>query len=359
MLDLSNARPIGILVGYLTACAALAAISITSIYRKAASSNALSRRSHSIVVFSALAALSLATTWYHMFRFFQWSYQQWASAHPESLDGMLHLGEWLRDTTLFKQAWVSTLEEPTRLCWSLQIFAHCANWSVMLASYDKKMKIPHLWVFMLLGQIVAISFALNLSLLAFLVFEDTDPTGKATREAEQQPPIAETHSGLRKSWLAILAVTTGCALSIPWQLDHPKFMYLLLAPHVLAFVPLLLNRLISGSERAVMDQQPPPDVRRNVRGIIVAAAIYNLPFNAGSGAQWRDVMRALYEHPAVSSVGWDVICCWISLSAWHLVCWADHFEEKQGIRPLQWEHIRNYYLNKVYDIRDYVVRRFM
>jgi len=137
MFDVSNARPIGILAGYLTACAALAAISITSIYRKAASSNAVSRRPKAIAVFSVLAAVSLATTWYHMFRFFQWSYQQWESTHLERLDGTVHLGEWLRDTTLFKQAWVSTLEEPPRAWWSLQIFAHCANWSVMLASYGK------------------------------------------------------------------------------------------------------------------------------------------------------------------------------------------------------------------------------
>ncbi|KAJ4017620.1 hypothetical protein NW766_003685 [Fusarium irregulare] len=339
MLDVSNARPIGILVGYLTACAALAAVSITSIYRKAASSDALSRRRHSIVVFSALAVLSLATTWYHMFRFFQWSYQQWAHAHPESLDGTIHLGEWLRDTTLFKQAWVSTLEEPYRAFWSLQIFAHCANWSVILASFDKKRRIPHLWVFMLLGQIVAISFASNLAYLAFLVFEDTDPIAKATTREKNQP-IAETHSNLRKSWLVVLVVTVGCAVAIPWNLEHPKFMYLLLAPHVLAFVPLLLNKLMSGSELAVMDQQPSPNARHNVRAIIIGAATYNLCYAKSGGGDWGNIMNALYEHPAVSSVGWDVICCWISISAWNLVCWADDFEERKGYRPFLWEDIR-------------------
>jgi hypothetical protein len=137
MLDVSNARPIAILAGYLTTCAVLAAISISSIYRKAASSKSTVRRRNAIIVFSALAALSLATTWYHMFRFFQWSYQQWESAQLEKLDGELHLGEWLRDTTLFKQAWVSTLEQPPRAWWSLQIFAFCANWSVMLAWQGK------------------------------------------------------------------------------------------------------------------------------------------------------------------------------------------------------------------------------
>ena len=192
---------------------------------------------------------------------------------------------------------------------------------------------------MLLGQIVAISFAANLSFLAFLVFEDTDPTRKATTMDKKQPLTAETHSTLRKSWLVVLVVTVGCALSIPWNLDHPKFMYLLLTPHVLAFVPLLLNKLMSGSERAVMDQQPSPEVRRSVRAIIVGVAVYNLSY-AESGDDWGDFMNALYEHPAVSSVGWDVICCWISISAWNLVCWADDFEKRKGYRPFLWEDIR-------------------
>jgi hypothetical protein len=206
----------------------------------------------------------------------------------------------------------------------------------LTVSIDKKRKIPHLWVFMLLGQIVAISFAANLSFLAFLVFEDTDPIGKADRNAAKKdkklPFSGETHSALRKSWLVVLVVTVSCALAIPWSLDHPKFMYLLLAPHVLAFVPLLLNKLISGSERAVMDQQPSPEARRSVRAIIVGAAIYNLSYSK-SGGDWGEVMNALWGHPAVSSVGWDVICCWISISAWHLVCLADDWEEKHGFPP--------------------------
>ncbi|KAL4731379.1 hypothetical protein ACLX1H_000345 [Fusarium chlamydosporum] len=193
-----------------------------------------------------------------MFCFFQWSYQQWESTHLEKLDSELHLGEWLRDTTLFKQAWVSTLEQPPRAWWSLQIFAFCAIWSVMLAWQDKKRRVPHLWIFMLLGQIVAISFAANLSFLAFLVFEDVDTSAKVDKKERTMPSSTKSHGWLRNAWLAVLAVTVGCALAIPSNLDHPKFMYLLLAPHVLAFAPLLLNKVIGGQKRTVMDEQPPP-----------------------------------------------------------------------------------------------------
>jgi NADH:ubiquinone oxidoreductase subunit 5 (subunit L)/multisubunit Na+/H+ antiporter MnhA subunit len=202
----------------------------------------------------------------------------------------------------------------------------------LTTAIDKKRRIPHLWVFMLLGQIVAISFAANLSFLAFLVFEDTDKSSNASdKEKTISPsPSPKSHSLLRISWLAVLAVTIGCALAIPSNLDHPKFMYLLLAPHVLAFAPLLLNKLIGGQELAVMDEQPSQDVRSSVRALVVAVGTWYL---FGSGGNWGDVIRALYGHPAVSSVGWDVICCWVSFSVWHTVRWAVDFEKKNGWPP--------------------------
>lgn len=141
MVDVSNARPIGILAGYLLACAGLTAYCIGMTWKRGSSPRSTidQRRRNAIVVFSALAALSLATTWYHMFCFFPWSYREWetprAAAGPLSVDrDGLYLGDWLRDTTLFKQAWVSTLETPLRAWWSTQIFGFCAIWSVMLAA---------------------------------------------------------------------------------------------------------------------------------------------------------------------------------------------------------------------------------
>ncbi|KAF4967429.1 hypothetical protein FSARC_5002 [Fusarium sarcochroum] len=320
MLDVSNARPIGILAGYLTACAALTAISINSIRRQAAASKHVSRRRNAILVFSALAVLSLATTWYHMFCFFQWSYQQWESGQMCLVGDELHLGEWLRDTTLFKQAWVSTLEQPPRAWWSLQVFGFCSIWSVMLAAQDKKGRIPHLWIFMLLGQIVAISFAANLSFLAFTVFEEATPSVTASKKVDQNASSKKQPtkglSWLRFSWLVVLGITIGCAIAIPKNLDHPYFMYLLLAPHVLAFVPLLLNKLTEDRDHASVSQQPPLSVRVTIMGVLISAAITNL---TKEGGNWEDVKTALYEHPAVSSVGWDVICCWISFVAWHIL----------------------------------------
>lgn len=146
-MAVSNARPLAIFTGYMILAAALTTKSIAIIRaqsrarsrgRSADGSDVAGgpahRRRRSVVLFGLLAALSLATTWYHMFRFFEWSYGQWAIAHVAAVDtDRLRLGEWLRDTSLFRQAWASTLETAPRAWWSLQIFGFCANWSVMLA----------------------------------------------------------------------------------------------------------------------------------------------------------------------------------------------------------------------------------
>ncbi|KAM6509914.1 hypothetical protein FALCPG4_017550 [Fusarium falciforme] len=320
MVDVSNARPIGILVGYLLTCAALTARCLHLLWHRSKISprQDASHRRNAILVFSALAAVSLATTWYHMFCFFQWSYQQWALSAPAGLDAdKLHLGEWLRDTTLFKQAWVSTLERPPRAWWSLQIFGFCAIWSIMLAAQSKKGRIPHLWIFMLLGQIVAISFAANLSFLAFTVFDEGSPSG-SKKSANKPMPESRPGQGswLPLSWLAILAINLGCAVAIPSNLDHPQFMFLLLAPHVLAFAPLLLNSVFATPAPSLLSKQPPLVAQAATMAILLATAITGLTREGGG---WEDIKIALYEHPAVSSVGWDVICCWTSFTAWHIL----------------------------------------
>ncbi|KAF3026479.1 hypothetical protein E8E14_012978 [Neopestalotiopsis sp. 37M] len=334
MIEISNARPIGILAGYLLACAGLTVFCIRIAWKRAASARAdikhSSRRRDATILFSALAALSLATTWYHMFCFFQWSYRQWAAAASPLDDGnKLYLGAWLRDTTLFRQAWVATLETPLRAWWSTQIFGFCAVWSVMLAAQTQRKRIPHLWLFMLLGQIVAISFAANLSFLTFIVYDDEggdetsssidDKTAEKENPSSLQPQSAARDSWLPAAWLAVLGINLISAFVIPRQLDHPRFLYLLLAPHVLAFVPFLLNAVLATprpTARFLSSRQPSTVVRAQIMAVLLSAA-FSRVYVAGGGL--GDIAATLYEHPAVSSVGWDVMCCWVSFSAWHVL----------------------------------------
>ncbi|RSL66532.1 hypothetical protein CEP54_003684 [Fusarium duplospermum] len=187
----------------------------------------------------------------------------------------------------------------------------------MLAAQSKKGRIPHLWIFMLLGQIVAISFAANLSFLTFTVFDEGSSSGsKKNADKPKSGSRTERGSWLPLSWLVILAINLGCAVAIPSNLDHPQFMFLLLAPHVLAFVPLLMNSLFATPAPSLLSKQPPLVAQAATMAILLATAITSV---TREGRGWEDIKVALYEHPAVSSVGWDVICCWTSFIAWHVL----------------------------------------
>ncbi|KAH7136367.1 hypothetical protein EDB81DRAFT_656986 [Dactylonectria macrodidyma] len=327
-ISATNTRPIAILAGYMATAAALTAWCISIIRSRPAvaglSASEKSRRRTAVAVFGVLAALSLATTWYHMFRFFQWSYLQWAASHPLDDPSALYLGRWLRDTGLFRQAWASTLETRPRAWWSTQIFGFCANWSVMLATQSKKRNIPHLWAFMLLGQFVAISFASNLSFLAFTVYDvagqshpvSGDKSGRTT--VAQTPPPKSTTSASSSApfwWLVILGVNVSIAVFIPELCDHPRFMQFLLLPHILAFGPLLVNSLSPGQVPPHLLNQPPLLLKIGTMALLLVSASHKV---LAEGGDLDLVISTLHQHPAVSSVGWDVICCWMSFVAWHV-----------------------------------------
>ncbi|KJZ73339.1 hypothetical protein HIM_07343 [Hirsutella minnesotensis 3608] len=346
-LDVSNTGPIAIFTTYLATAAVLTAACIKTITSVSAvrsprrdglssiSAGTIpysSRSSHdgavtgddrrwrpAMATFVALAVLSLASTWYYMFLFFRWSYLDWAPARelqtagaPASLSG-LRLGDWLRDTTLFKQAWVSTLETPPRAWWTLQIFGFCANWSISLAVQAKKRGIPRAWIFVLLGQFVAISFAMNLSFLALLVRDAHQPSSlepKGPDAKHKQPELMlRAASAFSIPWNhLVLGFSIALALVIPSCFQHPYFLWLLLTQHFLTFAPLLPCSQSLG--------EPSWRTKAASQAVILAVATSMV---ARRTCGLAAVAEALYEHPAVSSVGWDVVCCWLSSSAWYML----------------------------------------
>lgn len=133
-----NATPLAILASYMVTAVALAVCCIRVI--RGHPPRASRPSAVSFTVFTTLSILSLATTWSYMFAYFRWSYLDWAASSSPPVDAnQLRLGEWLHDTSLFKQAWFSALETPARAWWTLQIFGFCAIWSVMLSVQGKSL----------------------------------------------------------------------------------------------------------------------------------------------------------------------------------------------------------------------------
>lgn len=178
--------------------------------------------------------------------------------------------------------------------------------------------IRHTWVFMLIGQIVAISFATNLFFLALLLSPPASPapSTNASRRSKWLGP-----------WLINLVATLATLLSASalsdeeyWHgKDGKPFMPVLMIPHI-ALMVLPIARAILPAQYSTDDD------------VGFAGKVYKYLWSLtifGGGIIWVKVtgvayryaglygmMNALLEHPAVSSVGFDVVFCWMSWITW-------------------------------------------
>ncbi|KAF2179268.1 hypothetical protein K469DRAFT_674463 [Zopfia rhizophila CBS 207.26] len=319
----SNIRAYTIFCSYMLLCISLAVFIIRNLL---VSFNSLSppgfNRRH-VLLFSFLATASLCTTWYYMYQYFVDSYQRWV--YWQEFYGRpivnLELGRWLRETELFREAWLAAIVGVHRYWWTAQIFLFACGLGLNLEQKGTRKGIKHTWAFMLLGQVVAISFATNLFLISLLL------TPKSCKPAQKDAPRKNKWIG---PWLLNFIAVFGTlwpAYSLqdpefqapPHILHPPRFLRLLLVPH---FVLLLLPiaRAVLPTKYVSDEDVPFADRAYNFMWNIVIGGGGMLVLKA-SAAVWREfgfsvLVPTLFETPAVSSVGWDVIFCWITWYAW-------------------------------------------
>jgi hypothetical protein len=174
--------------------------------------------------------------------------------------------------------------------------------------------IRYTWAFMLLGQIVAISFATSLFLLTLLL----------------SPPASSSISRFRgQKWLgpwllnflAIFATAySAMQLADEHYWHHPThFMSMLLAPHI-ALMVLPVARAIIPAGYFNDDVQFTDKVYNYMWVLVLGNAGLMLAWTTATAyaySGFTGIWSALLEHPAVSSVGFDVIFCWITWISWY------------------------------------------
>lgn len=203
--------------------------------------------------------------------------------------------------------------------WSRRV-RHYVKFSVgaMLMSTGIRRGIKYTWAFMLLGQTVAISFATNLFLLTLL----------------SSPPVssqAPSTSARRSSWLGPWLINLGTvfAIAIPAFLladDHywhhsEDFLPVLLIPHVALFVLPVARALLPAKYFLESITGFDDKVYSYMWVLTIANAaimMIKTTYAAWAYSGFQGIQNALLEHPAVSSVGFDVIFCWLTWVCWHL-----------------------------------------
>jgi hypothetical protein len=126
MAEVTNFKPYAIFAGYMLMCLSTAIfIAFRAIQRFLALDKLAAVPKKDVWLFTALAMGSLLTTWTYMFRYFEFSYQNWllSRAHYALDPTTKHWGLWLKETGLFKEAWEMVIVDHKRYWWSHQIFS--------------------------------------------------------------------------------------------------------------------------------------------------------------------------------------------------------------------------------------------
>lgn len=169
---------------------------------------------------------------------------------------------------------------------------------------------------MLLGQVVAISFATNLYLLSLLL-------------SPPAPPPPSSTGIYRRRWLGpwlinllVIVFTEGPAYLLAdehYWYHQTDFMPMLLTPHIALLVLPFLRAILPTKYFTDSNVEFAGTVYRYLwvatlfGGGLLFVRITGLSYNYSG---FRGIWDALLESPAVSSVAFDVIFCWITWITW-------------------------------------------
>lgn len=134
----TNTRAYLIFFSYLGLCVSLTVLIVQKLLKSylVLSKSATARpppRKH-VLLFVGLAAGSVLSTWYYMVQYFKVSYQiwlMWRSYYDLTTD-KTHWGLWLKETSLFKEAWEIAIVGNARYWWTHQIFFFASGLGLVL-----------------------------------------------------------------------------------------------------------------------------------------------------------------------------------------------------------------------------------
>lgn len=293
------------------------------------------KQSQGSLFFLGLSALSLLSTWTYMFLYFRWSFNA-AALERGVLPSAFSTRQWLEDVSLFNEAWGYVVETVERFWWSEQLMYWTTGPLAMLMSVEGRRRgVKSLWVYMLIGQIVAISFAQSLFFAALTLAPQVLPRAPVGNKP-LGPPTGQ-------SWTLLFSVVLGAiGTTVIGHQSTGYFLPLLLAIHALAVLPLLdflPQRLV---------RLPPSRLYFNYAFIAlrlrwdtisqlidftkVTAAPKQTPalLSRFFDRQWQ----VLHENPAQSSISWDVIMSTVSAIAF---MWYDNVTQTESELKVPYE----------------------
>ncbi|KAI6380249.1 hypothetical protein MCOR25_001678 [Pyricularia grisea] len=338
----------------------------------------LANREKLVPVFSALAALSLALATRSTSQYASISYSRWADERGFDSEGWFpyltggNLTRWLYDTPVYRDALEIVAEKVRRFWWAQQADLGLISWALLLSIEGHRRRIPHLWAYLALSQLVNLSYAQNLFYLALLLTpvplaDDDNRVGQGNtmlarglrRVFPPKPANWCPHPGL---FLGILFLNLGAVSLLPYVAETStktdsiiSLAVTTLATRALSFILVVMPAAIPASWGTV--HAHPHEAYGAYSQIFRTASLaslvlhgkasltalaYNTPGShvhrhlriqgvIPSSLAWEDKRRTEWErtatavtkvlgstndHPVVAAVGNDVLLSALTLGIW-------------------------------------------
>ncbi|KAI7504470.1 hypothetical protein KC367_g1040 [Hortaea werneckii] len=284
----------------------------------------------SLRLFTLLAALSFATLSGNMLHVLIHSFQHWHSALPSPLPHSHPPGQpappttwpsliwhWSTTSALFQDFAHAILATPARRIWTFGELGMAMAVCLHIGQEGRRRRVPRLYAFFALSQILPVSFVQDLFYLAVLRMDGGGVEAKGGSRSEGY--VRDGGGGekglvvISTEWVNVTCLAYGacivaaaCLLNVTGLLMPLVLLarLLLLAPR---FLPLRLQA--ENPEKGEWARTALPLIALVMFGYASVLAVLD-------DDHGLSIPRALFSDPAVSSLGCDAVLSVISLALW-------------------------------------------
>ena len=304
-------------------CTAIILQTLFALYQRHNATNNDARRNKHVRTFGFLALISFGTLSFNMLEVLIQSFKLWSrGSYPTLLtEYPATIWHWSITSSLFQDFGEAIVADSARFFWTQSALLATLAVCFFMAIQGRQHKVPRLWAFFCISQILPISFAQNLFYVARLL-----STSEATRPARVSKLKSVATVAFYCSCLANAQLTAGTVWLMP----------LILVARAFLLVPLALVKKQGEDENKdggksadylTIDSFIP--IMTLTSAVMTGIKVLQIK---EEGWSMVAVWSTLFSHPAVSSLGCDFIMSIFSFVVWSLLSNQDVARSAVGQR---------------------------
>ncbi|KAF2725470.1 hypothetical protein K431DRAFT_342915 [Polychaeton citri CBS 116435] len=323
---------------YIIAALAFTAVTLQTLYRLKTSYHhhhhaPKAQYNAAIRAFSILAGISFTSLSFNMMHVLVQSFMKWCRNY-DCLDtsvpsqGWLQtIWEWSVQSMQFQDFGEAIVANPARQLWTIAALANTLGVCIFIGFNGRQQQVPRLWAFFCLAEILPISFAENLFYLALLLKVQPVKGDAANRDIKndktlEKTPTLPVYDSLSLWYLPLYLATGFCIGQASRAAGTSHLIPIIFAARLVLLTPLStwLHSSWGSVPFAVLKRFGHSMHINRLLGLIMCMLpVVGLRQTRSLDVQPLEALEALFEHPAVSTLGCDLVVSILGSVVWTVI----------------------------------------